>query len=279
MRSSTSSAVRARLTKRVASSECPPRAKKSSSTVTDGTPRTSAKIPQSTSSCGVRGALPSLACHTLGAGRARWSSLPVTVSGRASTATTADGTMYSGSCPPVSAAGSTPSTASRATPARGTTYPTSRRSPGRSSRTTAAACAMSGWARRAASTSTSSIRKPRTFTWVSTRPANSSRPSGAQRARSPVRYMRSPGAAYCAAYGSATKRCAVRPARCAYPRASPVPATYSSPTTPGGTRPRPASSTYVRVPSMGRPIGGDTAVRSVSVTAPHVAKVVASVGP
>ena len=44
-----------------------------------------------------------------------------------------------------------------------------------------------GWPASAASTSPGSMRKPRTLTWWSRRPRNSSSPSGAQRARSPVR--------------------------------------------------------------------------------------------
>ncbi|KYF86248.1 hypothetical protein BE20_29625 [Sorangium cellulosum] len=48
------------------------------------------------------------------------------------------------------------------------------------------------------------------FTWWSTRPANSSCPSARHRARSPVRYIRSPGRP---ANGSGTKRSAVSPGR------------------------------------------------------------------
>ena len=50
-----------------------------------------------------------------------------------------------------------------------------------------------GWSRSAASISPSSIRKPRSLTWSSSRPRNSSAPSAAQRARSPVRYSRAAG--------------------------------------------------------------------------------------
>ena len=46
----------------------------------------------------------------------------------------------------------------------------------------------------AASISPSSMRKPRIFTWWSSRPRNSRLPSGRQRARSPVRYSRAPSA-------------------------------------------------------------------------------------
>ena len=51
------------------------------------------------------------------------------------------------------------------------------------------------------------------------------------RARSPVRYIRPPGRTN----GYATNRSAVRPGRPKYPRATPAPATYNSPATPGGT--------------------------------------------
>ena len=37
------------------------------------------------------------------------------------------------------------------------------------------------------------MRKPRSFTWSSRRPRNSSAPSVRQRTRSPVRYSRAPG--------------------------------------------------------------------------------------
>ncbi len=78
-------------------------------------------------------------------------------------------------------------------------------SPSRSA--TTAAWATDGWEASAASISPSSMRNPRTFTWVSTRPRKSTLPSARQRARSPVRYMRLPGGPY----GSATNRSEVRP--------------------------------------------------------------------
>ena len=49
-----------------------------------------------------------------------------------------------------------------------------------------------GSAARTASTSPGSIRNPRILTWSSARPRYSSCPSGVHRARSPVRYIRSP---------------------------------------------------------------------------------------
>ena len=52
-----------------------------------------------------------------------------------------------------------------------------------------------GVRRSTASISPGSIRRPRIFTWSSARPSRSSVPSGRQRTRSPVRYIRSPGRA------------------------------------------------------------------------------------
>src|SRR5262249_16967522 len=50
-------------------------------------------------------------------------------------------------------------------------------------------------AARPASISPGSTRNPRTFTWLSSRPRNSTRPSTRQRTTSPVRYRRSPPSA------------------------------------------------------------------------------------
>ena len=64
--------------------------------------------------------------------------------------------------------------------------------------------------RRTASISPGSTRKPRSLTWSSTRPRNSRFRRAGSRARSPVRYMRAPGAG---GEGSGTKHSAVRPGR------------------------------------------------------------------
>ena len=64
---------------------------------------------------------------------------------------------------------------------------------GASSRADDRALAHPGVPRRHASISPSSMRKPRTFTWWSARPRNSSSPSARQRAMSPVRYSRAAG--------------------------------------------------------------------------------------
>ncbi len=93
--SSTPNASRTRETTRVARRECPPRVKKSSSTPTLSTPSTAAQIPASTSSAGVRGAT-NAPDDASGAGRARRSTFPFRVSGRRSSTTNAEGTMYSG---------------------------------------------------------------------------------------------------------------------------------------------------------------------------------------
>ena len=114
--------------------------------------------------------------------------------------------MYSGSTRPH--ASRSPAGSSIA-PAAGTTYPASRLSPGWSSRTAAAAWPTPSWAARTASTSPSSIRNPRILTWSSPRPRYSSSPAAFHRARSPVRYIRSPAAPN----GHAMNRSAVSPGR------------------------------------------------------------------
>ena len=84
-----------RETTRVPSSEWPPSAKKSSCTPTRSVPSTAAQIPTRISSAGVEGGTgsPSPAASAAGSGRARRSVLPLGVSGMASSATNADGTM------------------------------------------------------------------------------------------------------------------------------------------------------------------------------------------
>ena len=85
----------------VASSEWPPRSKKLSWTPTRSSPSTSAQMLASVSSIGPRGGdergVSSRDRSRSGAGRASRSTLPFGVSGSASSATNAEGTMYSGS--------------------------------------------------------------------------------------------------------------------------------------------------------------------------------------
>ena len=101
-------------------------------------------------------------------------------------------------------------------------------------------------------------------------------PPAVHRARSPVRYIRSPPAPN----GHATNRSPVSPGRPRYPRASPAPATYNSPVTPAGTGHSHSSSTYTRVLASGRPIGTATAqLQSAGRTRCVVVNVVVSVGP
>ncbi|GAA0928138.1 hypothetical protein GCM10009575_029360 [Streptomyces rhizosphaericus] len=89
--------ARIRLTNRTASSECPPSAKKSSSTATRGTSSTWANTEHKISSYTVAGRLPGPVPDAwCGAGSAARSTLPFTVSGSRSSTTT-DGTMYCGS--------------------------------------------------------------------------------------------------------------------------------------------------------------------------------------
>ncbi len=90
--SSAPSVARIREISRVASSEWPPRSKKLSSTPTWARPSTSANSPASSCSWGVLGSRPVPAEPRSGAGRAARSSLPLAVSGSASSRTNADGT-------------------------------------------------------------------------------------------------------------------------------------------------------------------------------------------
>src|SRR5207237_543288 len=99
---STSRLERIRLIRRVATSEWPPSAKKSSSIPTRSTPRTSANSAHSNSSCGLRGRRPTEGLNS-GAGSAERSSFPFAVSGNPSRTTIAEGTMYSGSRAPTCA--------------------------------------------------------------------------------------------------------------------------------------------------------------------------------
>ena len=102
----------------------------------------------------------------------------------------------------------------------------------------------------------------------------------------PVRRSTGPGprsgtsAAPAGPNGHATNRSAVSPGRPRYPRASCAPARYSSPATPGGTSPSPASSTNTRVFPIGRPIGTTPAgSSSPGRTQNRTHPTVASVGP
>src|SRR6478735_3897075 len=117
------------------------------------------------------------------------------------------------------------------------------------------------------------MRYPRILTCSSARPTYRSCPSGPHRTRSPVRYIRCPGLPN----GHATNRDAVNPARRQYPIPTPRPATYNSPTAPGGTGIIQSSRTNNAAPATGAPIGGapDLAV-SGALIATHI---VVSVGP
>ena len=155
-----------------------------------GRPRTSAQIAATTVSVGGgRRRAGRRRGRATGAGRARRSSLPF---GPSAAARRARRTRPG----PCSRAAAASAARRRRVAARGRRprYATSRWSPGRSSRTMTAASRTPGCSRSAASISPSSIRRPRSLTWWSMRPRNSSVPSGRQRARSPVRYSRAPGA-------------------------------------------------------------------------------------
>ena len=94
---SASRTARTRAISRMASSESPPRSKKLSSAPTRSRPRTSANRPQTISSAAVRGSRLIITPPNSGAGSAARSSFPLTVTGSASKTTRAAGTMYSGS--------------------------------------------------------------------------------------------------------------------------------------------------------------------------------------
>nr|VTP03516.1 hypothetical protein BIN_B_05109 [Mycobacterium riyadhense] len=78
---------------RIADSESPPSSKNESSTPTRSSPNTRAKIPAKISSTALDGARYRSRCPYSGAGKARVSSLPFTVSGNSSSTTTAAGTI------------------------------------------------------------------------------------------------------------------------------------------------------------------------------------------
>src|ERR1700753_249895 len=98
------------------------------------------------------------------------------------------------------------------------------------------------------------MRYPRILTCSSARPRYRNWPSAPQDTRSPVRYIRVPGAP-ALPNGHATNRDPVNPARPTYPQASPAPATYNSPTTPTGTARNQPSSTKKPRCANGTPIG------------------------
>ncbi|RFZ19570.1 hypothetical protein DSM44344_04435 [Mycobacterium marinum] len=88
-----------------------------------------------------------------------------------------------------------------------------------------------------------------------------------------MRYIRDPAAPN----GHATNRAALNPPRRQYPTPTPAPATYNSPTVPGGTGRSHPSSTNTPAPGTGAPIG-TTGVPATS-GAVMVAATVVSVGP
>src|ERR1700758_3834444 len=117
------------------------------------------------------------------------------------------------------------------------------------------------------------MRYPRILTCSSARPTNCSCPSARHHTKSPVRYIRAPGAPN----GHATNRDPVNPDRRQYPTPTPAPATYNSPTTPTGTGRNHPSSTNNAAPGTGAPIGTtpDPALSGALIAA----YTVASVGP
>src|ERR1043165_5751063 len=124
--------------------------------------------------------------------------------------------------------------------------------------------------------SPSSMRYPRILTCSSARPRYRNCPSVPHDTKSPVRYIRIPGAP-ASPNGHGTNREAVKPARPKYPALTPRPATYNSPTTPGGTGRNHRSKTNNAAPGTGTPIG--TVLAPATNGALIVAYTVVSVGP
>src|SRR6202008_3857672 len=99
------------------------------------------------------------------------------------------------------------------------------------------------------------MRYPRILTCSSARPTYRSCPSAPQHTRSPLRYIRVPGAPT-PPNGHATNRDPVNAARPTYPTPTPAPAIYTPPTPPAGTGRNHPSSTNNAAPATGEPIGG-----------------------
>ena len=198
---------RMRETSCTAVSECPPSAKKSSSRPTCSRPRSCANSWAMRTSCSPRGGSEGARGSGSEIGSvasALRSTLPLELSGSASNSATCEGTIASGS------RAASCSRSSRPVIEPSDTTNASRRAWPLDLSTSAAAWRTPGMRRSAASTSSSSSRTPRTFTWKSARPRKEREPSSFQRTRSPVRYMRAPGAFE---KGSERKRCAVRSGR------------------------------------------------------------------
>ena len=119
------------------------------------------------------------------------------------------------------------------------------------------------------------MRYPRILTCSSARPMYSSSPSAFQRTKSPVRYIRAPGAPN----GHATNRVALKSGRPRYPAAKPPPATYNSPTTPTGAGRNHPSSTKNPRWASGTPIGDTARSTSAPVISRNDACTVVSVIP
>ena len=237
--SSTPNGARTRDTTCVASSEWPPSSKKLVLAPRPApTPSTSAQIPASSSSVGVRGATyaPRLRQRAAPAPAApcgppcRWRS----AAARPAT-TNADGTMYSGSAAP-QVARAAPSATPAASAA--TTYATRPRSPGASSRASTAASRTAGCAAQRR-LDLAQLDAEAAHLHLVVEPAQElerGRPA-AQRARSPVRYSRRPGARRTDRARSARAVSSGGPGSRAPPRAAHAAARRGTPTGTGSSSP------------------------------------------
>ena len=233
---STSSAARIRLIRRVANSECPPSSKKLSSTPTRGSPSTSANSPHSSASCGLRGAR----CTAPGRKLRRRQRTAVQLAVRRQRQTLQHHDRRRHHVLRQHPRQRSPKQSRlrhHSRPRSPNHIADQPRPPAPSSRATTTACDTPACRSSTASISPGSIRNPRSFTCASARPRNSSTPSARHRARSPVRYIREP---------APPQRRAVRvrhkPLRrqtrtiADSPAPDPTPAMYSSPTTPARNR-------------------------------------------
>ena len=233
------STARTRLTSRIASSECPPRSKKSSSAPTRSSPSTSANAAHSISSPDRRRAPARRAGRgVVRGGQRRPVQLPVRRSAAAPSSTaTADGHHVLRQPPrrelpqpPPASPPSPPRRVGRA-PRRPPAAGPRARPRGRPPRP----AATPGCAASTASTSPGSTRNPRIFTCSSARPANSSCPSGGppRQVPGPVHPLPAPP------NGHATNRSAGQPRPPQVPPRQPRPGHVQLPRHPGRHRLQP----------------------------------------